>query len=181
MCRRNCPCAWRPWQHNTRRLFWFSSTNPLADGAAPLHFLNSAWLYSLTLTFTLPLPSCAPRPVFSFFSCPYQTWLCRRDSPCRWKPCWHNTSMALRCSSRHTPSEGTDSLALRVLLGSTVSQWYLLPLPSCASRPLFSFFFCPYQNCARVTVSVSEDLSNTILQGTSDVIQGIHQQMALLH
>ena len=181
MCRRNCPCAWRPWQHNTRRLFWFSSTNPLADGAAPLHFLNSAWLYSLTLTFTLPLPSCAPRPVFSFFSCPYQTWLCRRDSPCRWKPCWHNTSMALRCSSRHTPSEGTDSLALRVLLGSTVSQWYLLPLPSCASRPFFSFFFCPYQNCARVTVSVSEDLSNTILQGTSDVIQGIHQQMALLH
>ena len=63
---------WRPWQHNTRRLFWFSSTNPRADGAALLHFLNSTWLHSLTLTFTLPLPSCAPRPVFSFFSCPYQ-------------------------------------------------------------------------------------------------------------
>jgi len=55
------PCGWNAKQNNTRGLF---DVVPGIQFSPPFHW------HLLT-----PLPSCAPSPLLSIFSCPYQNWL----------------------------------------------------------------------------------------------------------
>ena len=128
VCRRNCP--WTEGLGNTIPAGFSDLVQQIHEQMVLLYYIfwilrGSTASHWHLLSHSLPVP----RDLSFLSSLALIKWLCRSDSPCRWKPCWHNTSMAFRCNSRNTPSEGTDSLALRVLLGSTVSQWYLLPLP----------------------------------------------------
>lgn len=73
----------RPWEHISPRPFWCSSRNPPEEEAAQIYFrviqdsIASRWHPPPP-----PFPSCVPRTIFSFFSWPYQNWLCSSDCVC---------------------------------------------------------------------------------------------------
>ena len=81
------PYGWNARQNNTRGLF---DVVPGIYQKMALRFRVMGFSTPFHWYLLTPLLSCAPSPLLSIFSCPYQNWLWMGDYPCLWMPLKHN-------------------------------------------------------------------------------------------
>lgn len=180
------PCLWKTWQHTSTALLCTRSIPP-ADNAVPL---GSQVILCSTLSHWHVLPHTFA--VLQDLS--YLSFLVHIKSGCgrvivlvaeglrNTSPPPHPHPPGFCCLSRNSPVGGVTPPNFRVIESSTHSHWHLLPHSLLVRQHVSSLSFLSLNKtgCAWVTAHVFEGLGNTSFQWLSAVVQGTHQQMAIL-